>query len=41
MIGGIILLVGILLVWIGGTNRGAKFWNATLGQAFKPIGFGT
>lgn len=40
MIGGIILLIGILLVWIGATNRGASFWNNVFGGAFKPLGFG-
>ena len=40
MIGGIILLMGILLVWIGATNRGQNFWKALFGGDFKPIGFG-
>lgn len=40
MIGGIILLIGILLVWVGTTDRGAKFWEAVFGGAFKPLGFG-
>ena len=41
MIGGIILLLGILLVWVGGTNRGQAMWKAIFGEAFKPIGFGS
>jgi hypothetical protein len=40
MIGGIILLVGILLVWVGATDRGASMWRAVFGGAFKPLGFG-
>jgi hypothetical protein len=41
MIGGIILLIGILLVWIGATNRGSSMWNAVFGGEFKPLGFGS
>jgi len=41
MIGGIILLLGILLVWVGGTNRGQAMWKAIFGEAFKPLGFGS
>jgi hypothetical protein len=40
MIGGIVLLLGILLIWIGATNRGAAFWKAVIGGDFKPLGFG-
>jgi len=40
MIGGIILLLGILLVWVGATNRGQNMWNAVFGGVFKPLGFG-
>lgn len=40
MIGGIILLIGILLVWVGATDRGQKMWAAVFGGAFKPLGFG-
>jgi hypothetical protein len=41
MIGAIILLLGILLVWIGATDRGAKFWEALFGKPFTPLGFGS
>jgi hypothetical protein len=40
MIGGIILLIGILLVWVGATDRGASMWQSVIGSAFKPLGFG-
>jgi hypothetical protein len=40
MIGGIVLLLGILLIWIGTTDRGNKFWEAVFGAVFKPLGFG-
>lgn len=41
MIGGIILLIGILLVWIGTTDRGNQMWKAVFGgEGFKPLGFG-
>jgi len=40
MIGGIVLLIGILLVWIGATDRGAQFWAAVFGRPFTPLGFG-
>lgn len=40
MIGAILCLTGILLIWVGFTNRGARMWQAVFGQAFKPIGFG-
>jgi len=40
MIGGIILLIGVLLFWIGATDRGQQMWQAVFGAAFKPLGFG-
>jgi hypothetical protein len=39
MIGGILLLMGILFVWIGVTDRGQAMWKAIFGEGFKPIGF--
>jgi len=41
MIGGVIFLVGLLLFWVGATNRGQQMWKAVFGNAFKPIGFGS
>jgi len=41
MIGGIILLIGVLLVWVGTTNRGQTMWKAVFGEGFKPLGFGS
>lgn len=39
MIGAVVLLMGVLLIWIGITGRGAQFWKAVFGADFKPLGF--
>jgi hypothetical protein len=39
MIGGVVLLIGILFIWIGGTDRGNAMWQAITGMEFKGFGF--
>lgn len=40
MIAGIVALLGILLIWIGATDKGNDMWKAITGGEFKPFGFG-
>lgn len=41
MIGAIVILTGILLFWVGFTNRGKAAWQAIFQTAFTPLGFGS
>lgn len=41
MIGAIVVLTGLLLIWVGLTDRGNSMWNAVFGKVFTPLGFGT
>lgn len=38
MIAGVVILLGVLLLWIGGTGRGNNMWQALTGFEFKPFG---
>jgi hypothetical protein len=38
MIPGVLILMGILMLWISFTNRGASMWKAVTGGDFQPFG---
>ncbi len=38
MIAGVVILLGVLLLWIGFTGRGNDFWQSLTGMEFKPLG---
>lgn len=38
MLAGVVILLGVLLLWLGFTGRGNDFWTAVVGKEFKPLG---